>query len=125
MQKVIVDILNNSYESVGEKLKNNKNGELKEDGIQVRTKLVENEVVVSIKDYGEGIDPKNLNYIFEPFFSTKKNGENSGLSLYVSKNIVQKMNGEIKVKSKKNEFTEMKLIFPYEQKVEKKEVYFK
>lgn len=116
LQKVIVDILNNSYESVGEKIKKSENKELADDGIQIKTKLSNNEVVVSIRDFGEGIEKKNLNYIFEPFFSTKKENENSGLSLYVSKNIIQKMNGEIKVRSKKNKFTEMRLIFPYKQK---------
>jgi|GEM_PF-3244802 len=120
LQKVIVDILNNSYESIGEKLKRSHSNESMEDKIQVKTKLVENEVVVSIKDFGEGIDPKNLNSIFEPFYSTKQEKTNSGLSLYVSKNIVQKMNGEIKVRSKKNQYTEMKLIFPFEQMIEKK-----
>ncbi|NOU60024.1 response regulator [Marinifilum caeruleilacunae] len=123
LQKAIVNILNNSFDSIGEKLKKENVKEINEDGIQIKTKLVDKDVVVSIKDFGEGIDSKNLNYIFEPFFSTKKDGVNSGLSLYVSKNIIQKMNGEIKVKSKKNEFTEMKLIFPFEQKVEKKEVF--
>lgn len=120
LQKVIVDILNNSYESIGEKLKRSNSHESMEDKIQVKTKLVENEVVVSIKDFGEGIDPRNLNSIFEPFYSTKQEKTNSGLSLYVSKNIVQKMNGEIKVRSKKNQYTEMKLIFPFEQMIEKK-----
>lgn len=120
LQKVIVDILNNSYESIGEKLKRSNSNESMEDKIQVKTKLVGNEVVVSIKDFGEGIDPRNLNSIFEPFYSTKQEKTNSGLSLYVSKNIVQKMNGEIKVRSKKNQYTEMKLIFPFEQMIEKK-----
>ncbi|PXX98875.1 hypothetical protein DF185_15990 [Marinifilum breve] len=120
LQKVIVDILNNSYESIGEKLKRSNSNESMEDKIQVKTKLIENEVVVSIKDFGEGIDPRNLNSIFEPFYSTKQEKTNSGLSLYVSKNIVQKMNGEIKVRSKKNQYTEMKLIFPFEQMIEKK-----
>jgi len=123
LQKVIVDILNNSYESIGEKL--NKDKKATDDYIKIKTELINQEVVVVIKDNGHGIDPDNLNYIFEPFFSTKQNGIGSGLGLYVSKDIIQKMNGKIAVKSKKDEFTEMKLIFPFETKTEKKEVYFK
>ncbi|WP_421919856.1 response regulator [Marinifilum sp.] len=119
LQKVIVDILNNSFDSIGEKLKKSNAKEVNEEGIQIKTKLEKGDVVVSIKDFGEGIKPKDMNYIFEPFFSTKNEGINSGLSLYISKNIVQKMNGEIKVRSKENEFTEMKLIFPFVQKEDK------
>nr|WP_320119144.1 response regulator [uncultured Marinifilum sp.] len=123
LEKVIVDILNNSYESVCEKYKSIDDSKT-DKSIQISTELCDDKVVVAIKDNGFGIDPENLNYIFEPFFSTKQEGIGSGLGLYVSKNIVQKMNGNISVNSKKNEFTEMKLIFPYEMNLEK-EVYFK
>ncbi|MGQ1909406.1 response regulator [Marinifilum sp. RC60d5] len=123
LEKVIIDILNNSYESVCEKYKS-LNGKQTEKLIHISTELSDDKVVVVIKDNGFGIDPENLNYIFEPFFSTKQEGIRSGLGLYVSKNIVQKMNGKISVNSKKNEFTEMKLIFPYEMNLEK-EMYFK
>jgi PAS domain S-box-containing protein len=113
LQKVLVDILNNSYESIGEKLEKSK-GIHEDEWIKVKTGLVKDEVIIEIKDNGDGIDPNNLNYIFEPFFSTKKLGVGSGLGLYISKDIIQKMNGKIAVKSKKNKYTEMKLILPFE-----------
>ena len=121
LQKAILDILNNSYESIGEKLKKN-NPDKSDEWIQITTDLVKNDVVISIKDNGKGIDPENLNYIFEPFFTTKQTGIGSGLGLYISKGIIQKMNGKIAVNSKKDEFTEMKLILPFEVNKEKKEV---
>jgi len=114
LQKVIIDVLNNSFESIGERLQKDGGKEFDEN-IQISTKKVHDQVVISIRDNGNGIDPENLNYIFEPFFTTKQNGIGSGLGLYVSKDIIQKMNGEIAVSSKKNEFTEMKLILPSEK----------
>ncbi|BAX78532.1 PAS domain-containing sensor histidine kinase [Labilibaculum antarcticum] len=113
LQKVIVGILNNAYESI--EYKNQKSKEKKKvEWIKITTGLLGKNVVIAIKDNGNGIDPDNLNYIFEPFFTTKQSSIGSGLGLYISKGIIQKMNGQITVSSAKNEFTEMKLILPFE-----------
>ncbi|GAA4230837.1 hypothetical protein GCM10022291_01940 [Postechiella marina] len=62
---------------------------------------VENEnIVVSITDSGKGIPPEEIDQIFDPFFSTKPTGEGTGIGLDISKRIVEKHKGEIKVKSK-------------------------
>lgn len=122
-QKVIVDILNNAFESINQS--NKKSGaKNKFECIKVRTYLEGQNVIVSIHDNGAGIDPDNLNYIFEPFFTTKQSGIGSGLGLYISKGVIQKMNGRIDVSSKKDKFTEMKLILPFETEKTPKEVSF-
>ncbi|WP_320019324.1 response regulator [Labilibaculum manganireducens] len=122
-QKVIVDILNNAYESIEYKQQSS-DAKKKVEWIKITAELVDKTVVIAIKDNGCGIDPDNLNYIFEPFFTTKQSGIGSGLGLYISKGIVQKMNGQISVSSKKNEFTEMKLILPFEFENSKKAIKF-
>ena len=38
--------------------------------------------------------------IFEPFFSTKAPGEGTGLGLFVSRGIIEKLGGTIRVESK-------------------------
>ena len=121
LQKVIGDVLNNAYESIEQKFKD-LNSENKY--INIATNLDDKKVLISIKDNGCGISPDNLNYIFEPFFTTKQSGIGSGLGLYISKGIVQKMNGRISVDSKKGEYTEMTLILPHEFESSKKEVNF-
>lgn len=55
-------------------------------------------VWVSVADTGAGIPAGNLNRIFEPFFTTK--GEHgTGLGLWVTRGIVQKHEGHIRVRS--------------------------
>jgi two-component system cell cycle sensor histidine kinase/response regulator CckA len=54
-------------------------------------------VKISIKDHGEGIKPGHLPKIFEPYFTTKKNG--LGLGLATAYSIIRKHDGLIKVES--------------------------
>ena len=57
-------------------------------------------VELAIQDTGEGIPKENLARIFEPFFSTKPTGKGTGLGLFVSRSIIEKLGGEIGVESR-------------------------
>jgi len=54
-------------------------------------------VKITISDEGSGIDPKNIEHIFDPYFSTKNTG--SGLGLATVYAIIQKHAGHITVSS--------------------------
>ncbi|KJU83419.1 sensor histidine kinase [Candidatus Magnetobacterium bavaricum] len=54
-------------------------------------------VTIKVTDTGAGINPKNIDHIFEPFFSTKEIGTGTGLGLPLSKKIVQDHGGDITV----------------------------
>jgi len=123
LQKAIIDILNNAYESIEDRSQYSTTKQ-KDEWIKISADCTNESVVIIIKDNGSGIDPDNLNYIFEPFFTTKQSGIGSGLGLYISKGIVQKMNGQITVRSTKNEYTELKLILPFEFENTKKTLRF-
>ena len=53
---------------------------------------------IEISDNGNGISEEALNRIFDPYFTTKKDG--NGMGLAIAKKIVEDNNGEIKVYSK-------------------------
>ena len=65
--------------------------------LRVSVRKEEKSVEVEIADSGPGISPMHLPYIFMPFFSTKANGEGTGLGLYISKQIIEELGGEIHV----------------------------
>jgi PAS domain S-box-containing protein len=56
-------------------------------------------VHITVADTGHGISPDHLRQIFEPFYTTKKDG-GTGLGLWVSRGIVQKHGGSIRVRSR-------------------------
>jgi len=54
---------------------------------------------LTVKDTGYGIDQEHMDQIFDPYFTTKKVGEGTGMGLAVVNGIVQKHDGYIAVKS--------------------------
>lgn len=56
-------------------------------------------VDIVVEDGGAGIDPLQLNKIFDPYFTTKQGKSGTGLGLYITKKVVEDHNGSIKVDS--------------------------
>ncbi|MBS4027708.1 MAG: two-component sensor histidine kinase, partial [Ignavibacteriales bacterium] len=61
---------------------------------------------------GKGIREVDLPKIFEPFYTTKKVGEGTGLGLWVSYGIIKSFHGEIKVESAEGEGTTFTVLLP-------------
>lgn len=76
--------------------------------------------VLSVSDTGCGIPKENLERIYEPFFSTKKNVLNSGTGLGLSMvyGIVRQMEGFIKVTSEVGKGTTFEIYLPSREKDE-------
>ncbi len=68
------------------------------------------EVVVAIRDNGSGIDPADLDRVWLPYFTLKKNG--SGLGLPVVKKLVETLHGSISLTSTRNDGVKVTLYFP-------------
>jgi signal transduction histidine kinase len=62
--------------------------------LRVRTAPIEpNDVEIRIEDSGRGLDPLVLDRVFEPFYSTKRNG--MGLGLAICKSIIERHDGAL------------------------------
>ena len=60
-------------------------------------------VWVTVEDNGPGVDPAEMEKLFEPFFSTKQEVGGTGLGLAISYNIVRRHDGDIRVISQPGE----------------------
>ncbi|MFH1951232.1 MAG: ATP-binding protein [Pseudomonadota bacterium] len=78
--------------------------------ISVSSSWEGNYLAISVKDNGPGIGPEDLPRIFDPFFTAKPKG--SGLGLTAVNRIVSDHRGEVKVSSRPNAGTEVKLYLP-------------
>jgi CheY-like chemotaxis protein len=71
-------------------------------------------VKISISDHGKGISQKNLDKIFNPYFSTKKigNKKGTGLGLSICHSIIRKHGGNVTVESKHRQGTTFHIYLP-------------
>ena len=56
--------------------------------------------------------PEFLSSIFDPFFSTKPPGEGTGLGLFVTRSIIEKLGGDIHVESELGKGTTFRFTLP-------------
>lgn len=74
-------------------------------------------VLLTISDNGEGMTPEVLQHIFEPFYTTKRQGQGTGLGLAMVFGFVKRSKGFIAVESIPKKGTEFQLYFPRSKKV--------
>jgi two-component system cell cycle sensor histidine kinase/response regulator CckA len=69
-------------------------------------------LLVEVEDRGCGIAPEKLQKVFEPFYTTKRTGEGTGLGLATVYGIVKQSGGYVFVDSVEGEGTRFSLMFP-------------
>ena len=99
LNQVLINLLKNAIEAMKEKGK-----------LHIHTEVENQQLMIYIKDNGEGISGENLKKIVEPFFTTKENG--TGLGVGLSIDIVKKHHGSIQYYSKQGIGTTVVLTFP-------------
>jgi len=101
MHRVFRNLIENAVDALGESgevlIKTSKDADAKE-------------VLIEIIDDGRGIDPKNIDKVFLPYFSTKTKG--TGLGLAIANRIVADHEGRIRVKNRSPRGTVMSIQLP-------------
>ncbi len=85
-----------------------------EGDIHITTRYLKknNEVSISIKDSGKGMNEVTRQRIFEPFYTTKDIGKGTGLGLAISYGIIEKHKGRMEVISDEGKGTEFVISLP-------------
>jgi signal transduction histidine kinase len=102
LQQIFLNLIFNAIEAMPD------GGQL---DIVSRIGETEKNIVVEIRDTGIGINEGDLNHIFDPFFTSKKEGKGTGLGLSIVYGLVKTHSGEINVKSKAGKGTSFLLTF--------------
>jgi signal transduction histidine kinase/CheY-like chemotaxis protein len=69
-------------------------------------------LLVSVRDTGHGIEPHLLDTVFDPFFTSKKIGDNHGLGLSMVYGFAKQSNGHVLIESEPDVSTVVKLYLP-------------
>jgi len=106
LRQVFLSLLVNATQAVPD-------GEAHVNEVRVTTRTDERgRAVVEIADTGSGIAPEVLARIFEPFFTTKQDGNDLGLGLAVSRDVVTSLGGTIEVDSAVGQGTTVRVTLP-------------
>ena len=90
--QVFLNLLVNAAQAIPE-------GDREANEIRVTTFEEPGHVVITVADTGAGIPADMIDKIFDPFVTTKLQGVGTGLGLYICRNIVNSLGGEITVTS--------------------------
>ena len=112
-KEIICNLDQNAYARVINNIIQNAVEHSKTKKIQISIKEEFRKIFITIKDFGVGIEPDDLKHIFDRLYKCDKarNKVGSGLGLYITKELVEKMNGCIDVKSEVGEGTEFEIMF--------------
>jgi len=120
IHQILMNLFTNAYQAMEEEsgtlevtLKNIDKDEVSL--IHIHDLIVQNYVKLTVSDTGCGIAPDKINAIFEPYFTTKKTGEGTGLGLAVCQGAVKSMKGEIFVESTLGQGTVFSVYLPVSQ----------
>jgi len=94
MNRLFTNLLQNAVQSVPD---------YRDVILEITSELVDDKIVISIKDNGNGIHSDMKNKIFAPNFTTKTSG--TGLGLAMCKGIIETLNGDIWFDTKEGEWT--------------------
>jgi len=98
LEQVFINFLVNARDAI-EKKWDNMGRKDDDDQIVIKTGIERKNVVIEIRDTGEGIPERLSEKIFEPFFTTKEVGKGTGLGLSISYGIIKECNGSIEILS--------------------------
>lgn len=103
MERAISNLLSNAIEASS-----------KGQSVSISTDASGNDVSLTVKDQGHGMDKETRENIFTPFYTKKSTG--TGLGMPIVKKIVDGHRGTIQIKSNSREGTEVKITFPHNHK---------
>ncbi|CAD5369715.1 Sensor histidine kinase [Rubrivivax sp. A210] len=90
LNQVFMNLINNAAQAIGQEAGT----------ISVRSRMDHGKIRISVADTGPGIAPDVLPHIWDTYFTTKPEGEGTGLGLPIARTIVEQHGGKITVVSK-------------------------
>jgi two-component system, NtrC family, sensor kinase len=109
--RVLLNLFNNAFYAVHQKQKTG--GADYKPEVSVTTSLENGQIIIKVKDNGNGVPENIKDKIMQPFFTTKPTGEGTGLGLSLSYDMVVKGHGgSIDIETKEGEYTQFIITIP-------------
>ncbi|MCH1441982.1 MAG: HAMP domain-containing histidine kinase, partial [Rubripirellula sp.] len=83
--------------------------------VRVEPQLISEHLQISVIDSGQGMSQEVLGRASDPFFTTKEPGRGIGLGLFLTRNVISKLGGQLEFRSALGEGTEAVVTIPLEK----------
>lgn len=100
---MLEQLISNAFDEIGSS----------EGCIRIELKDEEGDIVLSVSDTGDGIDVDKVQYVFDPFYTTKLAKHHKGLGLSLVYGQMRQHSGQVHVMPEPKEGATIKLVFPY------------
>jgi PAS domain S-box-containing protein len=112
LEQVFINLVQNALQALPDRAQ----------GVRVVSSFDKNNqyIVVKVKDEGVGMNPKILDRITDPFFTTKQDQEGTGLGLFVSYSIIKAHHGVLEYETKPGAGTTVTVKIPLSPKKEER-----
>lgn len=110
LRRVLVNVLVNAAQAIPDAITPAQGHH--EIRIATRTHPDTGDAVIEIRDTGTGISRDVLARVFEPFFSTRRDGRGLGIGLAVARDVVAAIGGQIAIDSEVGEGTTVRITLP-------------
>ncbi|QSE98260.1 PAS domain-containing sensor histidine kinase [Fulvivirga lutea] len=89
-----------------------RNPELKENKLDITIKVLKKSVKITFVDNGIGISKEYLNKVFDMFYRATEQSDGSGLGMYIVKQSIERLEGQIDIESKLGVGTKITVTLP-------------
>lgn len=113
LRQVLINCLLNAVDAMAEIEENTR--EIFVATCNEESSILNQVLVINIRDNGPGIDETHLQCIFDPFFTTKEVGRGTGLGLFVCHTVMEKLGGCITLRNRKPSGIEVKIEIPMQE----------
>jgi signal transduction histidine kinase len=103
LEQVLVNLLINAAQAV----------DIDDSRVMLSAKLgntLKDYLIIEVSDNGCGMNEETKERIFDPFFTTKRDMRQSGLGLFICRNLIEGLAGQIEVKSEPGEGTIIRVL---------------
>jgi signal transduction histidine kinase len=107
MMQVFLNIIMNALDSLSTEKDRD---QIKE--IALKSRNIHDNIEIAIEDNGGGIPEKEIEHIFDPFYTTKEPGKGTGLGLSVCYRIIERAGGGIQAESTPEKGTKIMIKLP-------------
>ncbi len=105
LEQILINLCTNAVDALG----NDPQGRI---DLIVRRSADDEEIAISVADNGPGMTPDVAGRAFEPFYTTKPQGQGTGLGLPVVKRLVESLGGSISIETRPGQGTTVDLTLP-------------